>query len=808
MRPILFYRHRPDPAHNRRAVKKEVFFVKQSAKRALSGLLTLVMVLSLLTTGVSAKSAGTAEGDVTSQSSVYINPLYGDTITEDQLTAPKNSGLSTASTTAVYYYATLESAGSAMRRQLKNRAETIEINFQTADSECSDYMKAIPTEALRHTGVPTEGDYLLYQFAGYHCESTCRYYSGVHHLTLTYTVTYYTTAQQEQQVDAAISEILTSLDLDEKPDYEKVKAIYAYVCSHVSYDYTNLNDDSYLLKYTAYAALFNQTAVCQGFAVLLYRLLEEAGIDGRVIAGTTNSGSHAWNIAKLDDYYYNLDSTWDTGWTASHWCYFLKCDENFAGHYSNAEFLTDDFTASYPKADSDYVPHIWDSGAVTTAATCSKTGVKTYTCTQCGKTWTVTIPTISHTVVTDPAVAPTCTREGKTAGSHCSVCGTVIQAQDTVAKIDHTWDNGRVTADATCYDTGVKTYTCTQCKTTKTESIPTIAHTVVTDPAVAPTCTKEGKTAGSHCSVCGAVIQAQETVAKIDHTWDNGQVTAAATCYDTGVKTYTCTMCKTTKTESIPTISHTVVTDPAVAPTCTKEGKTAGSHCSVCGAVVQSQETVAKIDHTWDNGRVTADATTTAAGVTTYTCTACGTTRTEEIPKLTVSFADVPEGQYFTQPVAWAVSNGITNGTGANTFSPQLTCSRGQIVTFLWRAAGKPIVDMANPFTDVKEGAYYYNAVLWAYTSGITTGTDATTFSPDANCTRGQIVTFLWRYAGSPTVSAGSTFQDVAQGQYYTSAVYWAVAGGITNGTSQTTFSPNTVCTRSQAVTFLYRYAG
>jgi predicted nucleic acid-binding Zn ribbon protein len=411
-------------------------------------------------------------------------------------------------------------------------------------------------------------------------------------------------------------------------------------------------------------------------------------------------------------------------------------------------------------------------------------------------------------VVTDPAVAPTCTKEGKTAGSHCSVCGAVIQAQETVAKIDHTWDNGRVTADATCYDTGVKTYTCTQCKTTKTEAIPTISHTVVTDPAVAPTCTKEGKTAGSHCSVCGGVIQSQETVAKIDHTWDNGQVTAAATCYDTGVKTYTCTMCKTTKTESIPTISHTVVTDPAVAPTCTKEGKTAGSHCSVCGAVVQSQETVAKIDHTWDNGRVTADATTTAAGVTTYTCTACGTTRTEEIPKLTVSFADVPEGQYFTQPVAWAVSNGITNGTGANTFSPEQTCSRGQIVTFLWRAAGKPIVDVENPFTDVKEGAYYYDAVLWAYTSGITTGTGANTFSPDANCTRGQIVTFLWRYAGSPTVSAGSAFQDVAQGQYYTSAVYWAVANGITNGTSQTTFSPNTVCTRSQAVTFLYRYAG
>jgi predicted nucleic acid-binding Zn ribbon protein len=280
------------------------------------------------------------------------------------------------------------------------------------------------------------------------------------------------------------------------------------------------------------------------------------------------------------------------------------------------------------------IDHTWNAGTVTTAATCTKTGVKTYTCTQCKTTKTESIPTIAHTPVTDPAVAPTCTTEGKTAGSHCSVCGAVITAQSAVAKIDHTWDNGKITTAATCTKTGVKTYTCTMCKTTKTESIPTIAHTAVTDPAVAPTCTTEGKTAGSHCSVCGAVIQAQSAVAKIDHTWDNGKVTTAATCTKTGVKTYTCTMCKTTKTESIPTIAHTAVTDPAVAPTCTTEGKTAGSHCSVCGAVITAQSAVAKIDHTWDNGKVTTAATCTKTGVKTYTCTMCKTTKTESIPTI------------------------------------------------------------------------------------------------------------------------------------------------------------------------------
>ena len=130
------------------------------------------------------------------------------------------------------------------------------------------------------------------------------------------------------------------------------------------------------------------------------------------------------------------------------------------------------------------------------------------------------------------------------------------------------------------------------------------------------------------------------------------------------------------------------------------------------------------------------------------------------------------------------------------------------MVTFLWRAAGSPEPETTvNPFTDVSASAYYYEAVLWAVERGITNGTSATTFSPDATVTRGQTVTFLWRYAGSPAAS-GSSFNDVAADAYYAGAVAWAVNEGITNGTTATTFSPSNACTRAQIVTFLWRYLG
>lgn len=169
-------------------------------------------------------------------------------------------------------------------------------------------------------------------------------------------------------------------------------------------------------------------------------------------------------------------------------------------------------------------------------------------------------------------------------------------------------------------------------------------------------------------------------------------------------------------------------------------------------------------------------------------------------------FADVSANSYYYNAVQWAVKNGTTGGTSATTFSPDAPCTRAQAVTFLWRAAGSPAPSSTEmPFADVPADAYYYNAVLWAVENGITGGTSATTFSPDAPCSRGQIVAFLWRSKQSPMVAAENPFMDVNAADYYHNAVLWAAENGITGGTGANTFSPDAPCTRAQIVTFLYR---
>ena len=169
-------------------------------------------------------------------------------------------------------------------------------------------------------------------------------------------------------------------------------------------------------------------------------------------------------------------------------------------------------------------------------------------------------------------------------------------------------------------------------------------------------------------------------------------------------------------------------------------------------------------------------------------------------------FVDVPASAYYADAVKWAVEKGITTGTSATTFSPETSCTRAQMVTFLWRAAGSPAPKATTTaFTDLDKSAYYYDAVLWAVEQGITTGTSATTFSPHATVTRGPTVTFLYRFAGQPAVSGSSSFTDVNSSDYYAAAVQWAKEQGITSGTSDTTFSPTSDCTRGQIVTFLYR---
>ena len=177
-------------------------------------------------------------------------------------------------------------------------------------------------------------------------------------------------------------------------------------------------------------------------------------------------------------------------------------------------------------------------------------------------------------------------------------------------------------------------------------------------------------------------------------------------------------------------------------------------------------------------------------------------------PQIDLAYTDVAATDWFCDAVIWANTVGVTNGKTATTFAPKDGCTRGEVVTFLWRAAGCPEpVSTKMPFTDVKNGAFYYKAVLWAVENGITKGTSATTFSPDKFCTRGQVATFLWRTAESPAVTgAANPFTDLEKGAYYEDAVLWAVENKITNGTTLTTFSPEKTCNRAEIVAFLYRW--
>ena len=169
-------------------------------------------------------------------------------------------------------------------------------------------------------------------------------------------------------------------------------------------------------------------------------------------------------------------------------------------------------------------------------------------------------------------------------------------------------------------------------------------------------------------------------------------------------------------------------------------------------------------------------------------------------------FVDVPAGEFYFDPVEWAVGLGITNGADDTHFDPNGACMRGHVVTFLWRAMGKPAPKTTvNPFVDIAKTDYYYEAVLWAYENGITNGVDSTHFGPTKECNRAQVVTFLWRAMGKPASNAQVAFTDVEAGQFYSTAVAWAVENKITNGMPDGTFGVGTTCNRAQVVTFLYR---
>ena len=422
--------------------------------------------------------------------------------------------------------------------------------------------------------------------------------------------------------------------------------------------------------------------------------------------------------------------------------------------------------------------------------------------------------TTAHThYYTATVTAPTCTAKGYT--THTCACGDSYVDTYTDA-LGHAWDNGKVTKQPTEAETGVKTFTCTRCGETKTETIPKLAHehsykAVVT----APTCTEKGYT--THTCACGDSYVDTYTDA-LGHAWDNGKVTKQPTETKTGTKTFTCTRCGETKTEIIPKFTHehsykAVVT----APTCTEKGYT--THTCACGdSYVDSY--VLPLGHDWGSGKVTKEPTATENGIKTYICARCGETKTEVIPAggcPSAGFTDVPgEDNWAHAGIDYCVANGLMSGVGGNLFAPKKTTTRAQIVQILYNLQGEPRVYGSTPFTDLTND-WYQDAILWAYQTGVVAGTSSTTFEPDLPVTREQIAVILMEYMTRVlklertwTPADLSTFPDAGSvSDWAKNAMADAVALGLISGASnggQTCLEPQGSATREQVATILMEF--
>ena len=430
---------------------------------------------------------------------------------------------------------------------------------------------------------------------------------------------------------------------------------------------------------------------------------------------------------------------------------------------------------------------------------------------------------------TERTVPATCGEAGRV-DTICSNCGEVVSTRELPPTGAHDWDDGTVTTAPTETTPGVRTFTCTVCGQTRTETIPaTGAHDYQFTKTVAPTCTGGGYDLYI-CIGCGATERRNLTDAA-GHKWDGGTVTTAPTETTPGVRTFTCTVCGDIREETIPaTGAHDYRFTKTVAPTCTDGGYDLYT-CSGCGATERRNLTDAA-GHKWDGGTVTTAPTETTPGVRTFTCTVCSQTRTEAIPATGASTCtggpscpsyglhDVAGPDYWAHKgIDYCVRNRLMSGVGAGTFSPDTACTRAQIVKILYNLSGNQ-TDYSYyylPFTDVAPGAWYYNAVAWAYCNDVTSGTSATTFTPNAAITRQQLVTFLYRYTvkyapeftgNAAPISAFPDAGSVANWAY--AAMSWAVGNGLIKGNAHDNgldyLDPNGSATRAQTATIIMRY--
>jgi len=489
---------------------------------------------------------------------------------------------------------------------------------------------------------------------------------------------------------------------------------------------------------------------------------------------------------------------------------------------------------SYTDSTVAATGHKWDEGKVTKEPTEEAEGEKTFTCSVCGETRKENIDKVDHVhSYVESGYASTCTEDGNVTYT-CS-CG--HSYTETQKASGHKWDEGRVTVKPSDGVLGEKTYICSACGAKGIQTISNFSPTAGADLIKAIRAEGVRNDSGQIVTTNRISFDGKKYTVSIDLMEDGKTVCFFITennilshmYFDTSNRDVELNY-KFQDSISSPSFGYISLEygkktnaelyDPSTGFILDVIQYRISDNYPEADYEAEANAYVNKCMQIWDAGLKKIGAPSLSElgfGAGTYPIEVEDESKQEPKPEpedkpddpkpVDNPFKDVAENAYYFEPVMWAVGKGVTSGLSADSFGPSAGCTRAQVVTFLWRAAGEPAPKSStNPFKDVKEGVYYYNAVLWAVENGITTGLSADSFGPNANCNRGQIVTFLWRAKGKPApTNSDNPFIDVPETQYYYDAVLWAVEKGITTGLSADSFGPNSTCTRGQIVTFLYR---
>ncbi len=842
-------------------------------KKLMSWILALALCLSLVPMSVLA--ADRQEGSYTGSVS-YVNPVYAameDQEDQVQVTMPAAASVTLSDTE----YLDEEECVAAIQQNLLNHQSAFTVTYyynsssgsDAALEELSSECTRLFSEALEHNGTGTAGDYLMWSFAGYSCGFSVSYQGSNYYVTYNYVVDFYTTASQETELTAQIQKTLNELIYPCMSDYEKVCAIYDYITLHVVYDYNTLNDDSYKLKYTAYAAMMNRTAVCQGYATLFYRMALEAGLDCRVITGTSTDlktgvqEAHAWNIVKLGDSYYNLDATWDSSrkQSGTDYIYFLKSMSDFSNHNRDSSYATNSFNTAYPMASANYDPA---AGAGTAA---------------------------SHSVIYVAATEPTVSVDGHAEYWYCRYCGkcfsdealtTQVDVQDLIIPALGTEEEQE--AGGTCgesvtwtlYDNGTLTirgtgamedYSITQAPwITLSEDITSV---VVEDGVSAI-----GEAAFEECRDLTSVVLASTVTDIGDYAFQN--CTALTELYlGSGLKSigrdafYDCSgLTSVTLPEGLMTIGTNAfyccssLTEITVPDTVTAIGDGAFYRCTSL-TTVSLGSGVTSLGQSILEDCTCLTEIQVADGNRNY-CASDGILFNKTMTSLVVYPAgktdlsyQIPDGVLSVEPSAFYGSTALTSVTipssvttlGASAFggctnlatvllgsgitaigAKALDCAGLQDLYYggteeQWAAVrdegGSTIAQATihyNVFSDVtlnSASVWYYLPMTWSSEQNVVSGRQEGTtisFAPFATCSRAEFVTMLYNLAGKPVLQdTTSPFSEdepalSESNSWYYNAMLWAYQNKITTGQTATTFAAMETCTRAEVVTFIYRF--